>query len=223
MNIVVNKTKTKTNFTVDLNDGSTIGSENIISWCGYIIDPQTMAIRADYTRYTGDGLKNSMNVVGWGTKLLERAKYFLTVRTHALLLDSSTNPRHTVVQNVFEIFAIAAMKACVYILDLSGTSNELLLRVFQKFMDQFWILQKRTICGFQKKVQTCRFPLNKHQTCWLAKRAFVFVVRKHKLFSPALKSLLKDLKKAPYKFIGSDPDLLHISANPSDTLLSINY
>ena len=52
----INRDKTLTNFEVATADGQqvkSIGLRNRFPWCGYLLDPVTLEVRSDLSRYTG--------------------------------------------------------------------------------------------------------------------------------------------------------------------------
>ena len=59
----VNSAKTLTNFDAVAPGGEAvrrIGSEAFFPWCGYLVDPTTLEVQYDYSRYSGQLCSNRM-------------------------------------------------------------------------------------------------------------------------------------------------------------------
>ena len=97
---------------------------NYIPWCGLLIDCLTLEIMVDYSRYSGEFVRESMNLpLGrkvW-TRLPDRICGFIKPKCAAIFYDESINSKVTVRANVFQLFLMAAMKTHSYVVAASAT------------------------------------------------------------------------------------------------------
>jgi len=100
---------------------SSDGNE-FIPWCGILINVDTLEIMVDYSRYSGEFLRETMNLpiarTAW-LRLPDRICGFLKPKCAALFYDESINSRLTCRVNVFQLFLMAAMKTHSYVAAVS--------------------------------------------------------------------------------------------------------
>ena len=78
----------------------------------------TLEVQADYSRYAGEDLRDSMTVeatAAVGATLRRRLYSFLRPKCHALLLDGRLNSAATVRLNIYQSFLLAAIKFHCYV------------------------------------------------------------------------------------------------------------
>ena len=120
-NIAVNPDKTKLSFDLNVSGVGRVASSlyraadgsAFVKWCGLLIDVKSMEMRGDYTRYSGEHISTTLTLparkspgVSLGVKLC----YYLRPKAHPLLLDSRINSPRTIQINVYQNFALSAMK-----------------------------------------------------------------------------------------------------------------
>lgn len=118
----LNAEKTMSNFThgaiVEKRTYQSEEGRDYIPWCGLLIDCLTLEVMVDYSRYSGEFVRESMNLPlarkAW-TRLPERICGFLKPKCAAIFYDESINGKVTVRVNVFQLFLMAAMKTHSYI------------------------------------------------------------------------------------------------------------
>ena len=118
----LNAEKTMSNFThgavVEKRTYQSEEGRDYIPWCGLLIDCLTLEVMVDYSRYSGEFVRESMNLPlarkAW-TRLPERICGFLKPKCAAIFYDESINGKLTVRVNVFQLFLMAAMKTHSYI------------------------------------------------------------------------------------------------------------
>ncbi len=133
----INPLKTRVNFdcAVDI-EGSRVALPNCnptgtphqhITWCGYLLDMTTLEWKPSFCRMLEIPLKYSVDRMSGGRSvtqgsLLRRVmKAYMRTKTHALVLDTEViNTVPTVVQNIYTIFLMAAMRTHCYLLKSDG-------------------------------------------------------------------------------------------------------
>ena len=136
----INPLKTKVNFACTINiDGSRVtlphsnptnAANQHVTWCGYLLDMTTLEWKPSFCRMLEIPLKYSVDrtsfqnggrVVSQGTLLRRVMKAYMRTKTHALVLDTEViNSVPTVVQNIYTIFLMAAMRTHCYLLKSDG-------------------------------------------------------------------------------------------------------
>ncbi len=136
----INPLKTKVNFacTIDI-DGSRVtlphcnptnAANQHVTWCGYLLDMTTLEWKPSFCRMLEIPLKYSVDRMSFqnggrgvtqGTLLRRVMKAYMRTKTHALVLDTEViNTVPTVVQNIYTIFLMAAMRTHCYLLKSDG-------------------------------------------------------------------------------------------------------
>uniref|UniRef100_A0A7S0ZAF1 Telomerase reverse transcriptase n=1 Tax=Timspurckia oligopyrenoides TaxID=708627 RepID=A0A7S0ZAF1_9RHOD len=87
---------------------------SLLSWCGLLVDTNSMSLRRDYSRYADVLLRDTFTVKAWesfGMQLKARSQNGFRDRLpHALLLDAQIQTRKAVLVNVLEASALNALK-----------------------------------------------------------------------------------------------------------------
>jgi len=121
-NIIVNPAKTQLSFT--LYSLPEIGilrpsiyeeadGRKFMKWCGFLVDVDSLEIRADYTRYSGEHMATTLNIPtgrNLGSTLSSKLCHYIRPKLTPLLLDHEVNTPLTIRINVYQIFLLAAMK-----------------------------------------------------------------------------------------------------------------
>ena len=82
-------------------------------WCGLLIDCETLALAADYSRYAGQHVSAGLTLPRGrrpGRALATKLLAYMRPKCHALLLDETINGAEAVRLNIFQAFLLAAMK-----------------------------------------------------------------------------------------------------------------
>ena len=114
-NCHVNEEKTLCNF----NHGSTntVHHTAPFPWCGLLIDPCSLEIRPDYSRYLGrpttDSITTELSRCP-GTALKDKLVYCMRNKCHAIFLDPRINSSHVIRTNIYDVFLhMAIMFQCI--------------------------------------------------------------------------------------------------------------
>lgn len=116
---MISKEKTVTNFDYDVQIMNvTSPTQTYFAWCGLLINMQDLSVMADYGRYNGTDLKDSLTIdkgrrpgATFVYKMLQQVK----ARTHIIFMDVGLNDSHTVYKNIYQNFLITAAKMHYYI------------------------------------------------------------------------------------------------------------
>nr|KAJ3421597.1 hypothetical protein HK105_002997 [Polyrhizophydium stewartii] len=117
----ISPSKTLVNFDVRI-DGTLLprcGSE--IAWCGSIIDIQRLQVKAVHALVGGGSSiadKLSIDISrNRGRQLRSKMLYFIKFKNHALYTDMDINSRSTVLFNIYQTFASAALRFSIHVLE----------------------------------------------------------------------------------------------------------
>ena len=115
-NCRVNRDKTLVNFDVVSTDTvPRLAAGALFPWCGLLIDTSTLAVVADYTRYAGVSMSDTLTVDlarNAGRALRNKLMFSLRARCHRIFFDADVNA--AAVQNVYRVFLLAAFKLHAY-------------------------------------------------------------------------------------------------------------
>jgi len=92
-------------------------TSRFLPWNGLLIDTYTLEVRGDYSRYLSFDLRYTLTVEASrqpGEALLQATNRFVISKCHLILLDGNINTKRTVVLNVYQMCAFAAIKMIVY-------------------------------------------------------------------------------------------------------------
>ena len=131
----INPLKTRVNVPTEIEvDGKRIElnviPSHILSWCGLSIDTHTLEFKPCFNRILDPSVKlaSSMTVERCfqvGTTLRRFIKSFVRTKCHAIVLDSSINSYPSVLESVYTMFLVAAMRTACYIRKLGFTKERL--------------------------------------------------------------------------------------------------
>jgi len=94
----------------------------LFPWCGLLFDTVTLAVVADYTRYAGTAISDTLTVdLSHVAGRTLRSKLIFTLRTrcHPIYFDPTVNS--AAVQNIYRVFLLAAFKLHAYAKHLPGS------------------------------------------------------------------------------------------------------
>lgn len=118
----VNPLKTKVNFDTTITvDGQSVSLSKIdgelMHWCGYSINTQTLEVTPNFQRILDRPLRTSVSIASKhiGVSLRKSLKSFVRMKCFSLVLDSSLNGRVTVVASVYRLFLMAAMRTHAFL------------------------------------------------------------------------------------------------------------
>lgn len=131
-NVTVNPHKTKLSFPMMFPDGEQVvpslyscdDGSRFIKWCGLLLNVDTLEIQGDYTRYHGEHISTALTVPlqrSPGAALGIKLCHYLRPKIHPLLLDPCINSPTTIRVNIYQAFALAAMKFHCYVKSLPAT------------------------------------------------------------------------------------------------------
>ena len=126
----MNIEKTRVNFPSEVEiDGTRValkqlqhGEVRFMPWCGVLIDTATLEVRPNLARILSNPIRFSVSVeLAHPTLSFRRAILtFIRMKIHALLLDGAINQKKTIVDNLFHLFVLAAMRTYAYIKKLKS-------------------------------------------------------------------------------------------------------
>ena len=127
--IKLNAQKTLVNFSCSLlpmavSDAGLPTANPCIPWCGVLVDTVTMEFYADYTRYRGNYVSESLTSVSTGEALRQKIKQLAQPKCIPLLLDSRINSMQVIWINVYQIFLLTAIKFHCLVRRMPGTVNQ---------------------------------------------------------------------------------------------------
>jgi len=120
----VNHCKTLINFDLDSMDVDAVprlATGALFPWCGLLIDTSTLAVVADYTRYAGIAMSDTLTVdlaPNAGRAMRNKLMFSLRARCHRMFFDGAINP--ATAQNVYRVFLLAAFKLHAYAAHLTS-------------------------------------------------------------------------------------------------------
>jgi len=125
-NCHINHSKTLTNFdfqSLPIASGVSVDKSvprlaegALFPWCGLLIDTTTLAVVADYTRYAGLSMSDTLTVDlsrNAGRAMRNKLMFTLRNRCHRIFFDNST-ATDAAVENVYRVFLLAAFKLHAY-------------------------------------------------------------------------------------------------------------
>ena len=178
----VNQDKSLCNFeaTIGQNKVPSIPSLELFPWCGVLINPVSLDISSDISRYYGSHIGDSITVdhgYSAGERALHKIIFFLKPKCRALFLDTDLNSRESVMVNIWEIFMIAAMKFHVYMRgmpDKKLNRQMFYLRVIDNvILSACRLFRARALTNHGTKGS---FKIDRQIIIWLALDAFKYVL-----------------------------------------------
>ena len=128
-NCHVNRRKTLINFELDSTAATGCGEDAVrrledgalFPWCGLLIDTSTLSVIADYTRYAGIAMSDTLTVDlarNAGRAMRNKLMFSLRTRCHRIFFDAGVNP--AAVDNIYRVFLLAAFKLHAYAAHLNS-------------------------------------------------------------------------------------------------------
>ncbi|XP_046767417.1 telomerase reverse transcriptase isoform X4 [Gallus gallus] len=225
---LINAKKTVVNFPVDDIPGCSkfkhLPDCRLISWCGLLLDVQTLEVYCDYSSYAFTSIRsslsfNSSRIAGKNMKCKLTA--VLKLKCHPLLLDLKINSLQAVLINIYKIFLLQAYRfhACVLQLPFNQkvrNNPDFFLRIISDTASCCYFILKAKNPGVSlgSKDASGMFPFEAAE--WLCYHAFIVKLSNHKVI---YKCLLKPLKVYKMHLFGKIPrdtmELLKTVTEPS--------
>ncbi|KAF9922557.1 hypothetical protein FBU30_007324 [Linnemannia zychae] len=119
----INEHKTVTNFKALLTGGQCVQQchENDFPYCGLLLNSRTLEIRADYSRYSGEDIRNLLTVSRDSQpsrSIIFKMKKAMQHTCQMAFSDTTHNSYSKVLLNIFQNFLFCAMKFHAYLLEL---------------------------------------------------------------------------------------------------------
>lgn len=118
----VNPLKTRTNFDASVDvDGACIPLQRVegeeMPWCGLIVNTRTLEVTCHFSRLLDRPISSSVltEYARSGAALRRAIKSFMRMKCHAIVLDAQINSKRTVVQTLYTMYLIVAMRTYAYI------------------------------------------------------------------------------------------------------------
>lgn len=190
-NCYINCEKTMINF--DYFDASVnrLAEGALFPWCGLLIDPISLDIRADYSRYAGLCIRDTISIDNTeraGHTMHNKLVYSMRSKCHTIYLDVQTNQVEVVIENIFKLFLLTAFKFHCFARELPVCNSALRNPVF--FVDMIYELVSFLLRVMEKN--SISHPMISNAAVhWICIEAFT---RKLKLHQTAYQGLLKILK-----------------------------
>jgi len=183
-----------------------------IRWCGLLINPTSLEIQADYSRYAGTHIATVLTVPLTnhpGRQLPVRLMLYMRPKCHPLLLDATINSPLTARLNIFQAFMMSAMKLHSYVRVLVHVSagpgvrglspachpRHLLNAIFSACAYMAGIVRSRTYAfAMRFGLGGLRCDVPGSQVRWLGLAAFERVLgKKQSVYGPVLLELRQHL------------------------------
>ncbi|OXB66339.1 hypothetical protein ASZ78_003730 [Callipepla squamata] len=225
---LINAKKTVVNFPVDDIPGCSKFKQlpdcRLISWCGLLLDVQTLEVYCDYSSYAFTSIRSSLSFNSSriaGKNMKYKLSAVLKLKCHPLLLDLKINSLKTVLINIYKIFLLQAYRfhACVLQLPFNQKVRNnpyFFLRIISDTASCCYFILKAKNPGVSlgSKDAFGIFPFEAAE--WLCYHAFVVKLSNHKVI---YKCLLKPLQVYKMHLIGKIPkdtvELLKAVTEPS--------
>ncbi|KAF9585031.1 hypothetical protein BGW38_004190 [Lunasporangiospora selenospora] len=118
----INEAKTTANFNFVVNDVPVQRCQgNDFPYCGMLLNTRTLDIRADYSRYHGEDIRNLLTVSKDrhpGRSITLKMKKAMQYTCQMAFSDTAFNSHTTVLLNIYQSFVFCAMKFHAYVQDL---------------------------------------------------------------------------------------------------------
>ncbi|KAF7773358.1 hypothetical protein Agabi119p4_5525 [Agaricus bisporus var. burnettii] len=137
----ITKEKTMSNFDYDHQVMNVVDSRTRhFYWCGYAIDMKDLSVSADYTRYHGLDLSNTLTVSRGhkpGERFVSKMLFLAKIRGHTIYTDPQLNRKSVIYLNIYQNLLLAAMKMHCYLREWSTRqcgSSKLIRSTVQKMI-----------------------------------------------------------------------------------------
>lgn len=198
--------KTLTNF--DCNDHNpnvvlpSEGKRGGFPWCGVRIDMQKLCVSADYTRLEDIHLSMAMTIQRGrrpGAAFKQRIIHAAKIRNLVIFNDTSLNGRKVVYLNIFQNFALTAMKMHCYLkswradVGITQMSRFILVTIEASIYNSFASIRRKATDRFAKE-NGATFSIQRELFIWLGYKAFHLVLsKKRSLYNLVLEGLQKNM------------------------------
>ncbi|XP_061738631.1 telomerase reverse transcriptase isoform X2 [Nerophis ophidion] len=112
--LVINPQKVLVNFpSVSLANVRTLPSHSLFPWCGLLLDPHSLSVHNDYSRYAGLSLRYSLTLGSFhsaGEQMRRKLMVVLRLKCHALFLDVEINSLQAVYKNIYKLVLLHAFR-----------------------------------------------------------------------------------------------------------------
>lgn len=190
-NCYINCEKTMINFDYFDVSVNRLAEGALFPWCGLLIDPISLDIRADYSRYAGLCIRDTISIditERAGHTMCNKLVYSMRSKCHTIYLDVQTNQVEVVIENIFKLFLLTAFKFHCFARELPVCNSALRNPVF--FVDMIYELAS-FLLGVMEKNSISHPMISNAAVQWICIEAFT---RKLKLHQTAYQGLLKILK-----------------------------
>ncbi|XP_023241572.1 telomerase reverse transcriptase-like, partial [Centruroides sculpturatus] len=138
-NLQVNPNKIIVNFSTETKSVTVLENEEKLKWLGLLINPNTLNVSVDYTRYFGLSIGYSMSIdlKNAGYNLKKKMLVLVILRFLPITLDTYINTEDVAVVNLFESFLLLAYRMHHVIKNWQPKrrmQNPLFLLVFAAFL-----------------------------------------------------------------------------------------
>ena len=180
-----------------------------LPWCGVLLSMETGEVRGDYRRYFDVAVRDSVTLSESRVCDLEdRLHQYVKPKLVPLLLDGRINTPPTVALNIFEAFALAAIKFHVHMaLGRASFRTEIQIKLIESVTTfALRIIRRQIPC----------FPLSLDDVTSLASSAFVSVLsRKQSRYDNDLFVYLASIESGEeFTWVASHPAAVSILSRP---------
>lgn len=195
-NCYINCEKTMINFEYFDVSVNRLAEGALFPWCGLLIDTITLDIRADYSRYAGLHIRDTIsmdNSERAGLTMHNKLVYSMRSKCHRIFLDVQFNQVEVVIENMFKLFLLTAFKFHCFARELPVSNSA--LRNPDFFFNMIYELASFLLALMEKNSDSHPM-ISKAAVHWICIEAFT---RKLRLHQAAYQSLLKILKSRRMK------------------------
>eukprot|EP00736_Rhodelphis_marinus_P007566 Rmarinus@m.28341 len=178
-------------------DGTQLeGLQKIIPWCGFVLDTVSLSVQADYSKYAGVHMRDTVTVglvPNPGQFMRSKVRQAAKVSVHSILFDPALNSTTTLCENIAELAAVVAMKYHCYAKSLPrGPRHN--IPFFQRVIRDTCDYIPRII---RNKMRGVTLPLTHKQMVKLCMHSFFCVLeRKQSFYGPVVMKGLRGALQA---------------------------
>ncbi|XP_071952300.1 telomerase reverse transcriptase-like isoform X2 [Antedon mediterranea] len=188
--------KTLANFPFTYNGEQVETCSGLFPWCGILVNPETLDVMNDYSRYVNVDMRFTMSITRYGDLINNmESKLCQSMFTKtAIYVDPKINKKEICLKNIYEMFLLQAYRFHSYQRTLPQEYKPqqnpkafkgMLFRLFSKFY-------RRRVKRFYLKKQQMPFTITRSEVIWLGCKAAITKFEQH----PSLyKKLIKLLRK----------------------------
>eukprot|EP01130_Rhizamoeba_saxonica_P003519 TRINITY_DN1480_c0_g2_i1.p1 TRINITY_DN1480_c0_g2~~TRINITY_DN1480_c0_g2_i1.p1 ORF type:complete len:721 (-),score=119.43 TRINITY_DN1480_c0_g2_i1:733-2592(-) len=194
-----NKKKTLLSFEIEGSDVAVSNLRNkngdvLMPWCGWLFNATTLEIEADFQRYSGSYIGDSLTVntgQSTGKDFLRKSKRYCELKLHALLLDGDINSVETIQQNIYNIAALAMIKFIAHAKQLPIKNNNFLTLVVCEMINHLVSLTFLRCKTATAKKMGCKMELSRMQIEYSVVKGFLATTKKKIQYHRFLKHILE--------------------------------